>query len=451
MNKKSLLTCALVAVGVISQASADNTVYFTGSTAFRTQAFLALDSTAGPLAGGVFDIPGTTVGGHVAPAITLSAWGNGIHANGNNATYMLFHGNIGGTPTFVDCDWTGSEAGVANIASFPAPNVINPATAQPLVGVNAQYLLTTTPAGINNMNPPSGDLDAAARQGDVALCDTSQLSSDPLTQNAPLVAHGQVCAVTFTWCKNNNTASAASAAKTAWSRLTNVSAYQLANELAAGGQTADVFTGFAADTTFMVYPVGRNIGSGTRANELNDLVYGLETPVGQYGIGTAPDGGVTGGTAGGALLLTEVGDNGYESGGNVANALLTAGSTSQTDPNVNPFTGAHGAGWIAIGFLGIPDATTLDATQSALWLSENGVLESDQAIIGGEYSAWGYENLYGKPGNSGFQDAFANTFFSSVQFQIAAAFTGGTGHSAGIPLGDMNCTKPTDGSFPAHN
>jgi hypothetical protein len=448
MNKKSLLTCALVAVGVISQASADNTVYFTGSTAFRTQSFNTLNSTAGPSAGGVFDIPGTTVNGHVAPNITLSAWG-GSHANGDNAAYMLFHGNIGGSPTFVDCAWSGSEAGIANITSLPAPAVVNAQTLQPLAGVNEKYLLTTVPNGINSTNPVASELDASARQGDVALADTSQASSDPLTQGAALVAYGPVCVVPFTWAKNNNTASAASAAKTAWSRLSNVSLPELVNEMSAA-QTADVFTGFAADSSTIVYPVGRNNGSGTRANFENDTTYGLLTPVNQFGIGSAPDGGVTGGTAGGTLLLTAVGNNGYESGGNVASALGTIGSTSQTDPNLNGL-GGHNAGWIAIGYLGISDATTLDATQSTLWLTENGVGESDQAIVGGNYSYWGYENLYGKPGNGGFQDTVANVFFSSLQFTVNSVYAGGASHSVGVPLADMNCTKPTDGSFPAHN
>jgi hypothetical protein len=387
MNKKSLLTCALVAVGVISQASADNTVYFTGSTAFRTQAFNTLNSVAGPSAGGVFDIPGTTVGGHVAPAITLSSWG-ASHVNGDNGSFMLFHGNIGGTPTFVDCAWTGSEAGIANITSLPAPNVVNAQTLAPLAGVNNKYLLTTTPAGINTVAPPSTDLDSAARQGDVSLADTSQASSDPLTQGAALVAYGPVCVVPFTWAKNNNISSASSAAKTAWSRLSNVTLPELVNELSAP-QTADVFTGFAADSSTIVYPVGRNNGSGTRANFENDTTY---------------------------------------------NEL-----------------GTHNAGWIAVGYLGISDATTLDSTQSTLWLTENGVGESDQAIVGGAYSYWGYENLYGKPGNSSFQDSFASLFFTSLQFTVNSVYAGGTGHSVGVPLVDMNCTKPTDGSFPAHN
>jgi hypothetical protein len=448
MNKKSLFTCALMVAGVISQASADNVVYFTGSTAFRTQAFNTLNSAAGPAAGGVFDIPGTTVGGHVAPAITLSAWG-ASHANGDNGSFMLFHGNIGGVGTFVDCAWSGSEAGIANIASFPAPAVLNAQLGTPLAGVNEKYLLTNTPAGVNGGAPPAGDLDSTARQGDVSLADTSQASSDPLTQNASLVSYGPVCVVPFTWVKNNNIASAASPAKTAWSRLSNVSLPQLVNELAAP-QTADVFTGVAADTNTMVYPVGRNNGSGTRANFENDTTYGLLTPVNQYGIGSAPDGGVTGGTAGAALLLNVVTNNGYESGGNVAAALGTLASTSQPDPFVNPFTGLHGAGWIAIGYLGISDATTLDATQSTLWLTENGVGESDQAIVGGEYSYWGYENLYGKPGNSGFQDSFANIFFPSLQFQVNAVYAGGASHSVGVPLTDMNSAKPTDASFPSH-
>jgi hypothetical protein len=442
MNKKTFLTCALVAAGIISQASADNVVYLTGSTAFRTAAFNTLDSAAGPAAGGVFDIPGTTVGGHVAPAITLAAFG-ASHANGDNGGYMLFHGNIGGTATYIDCAWSGSEAGIANIASFPAPNVVDSGTGAPLQGVNEEYLLTTVAAGINTGNPTTAQLDANPRQGDFSLADTSQASSDALTQNAPLKSYGQVAAVTFTWVKNNNSASAASACKTAWSRISNVSLPQLVNQLVVP-QTADVFSGNAADVAFTVYTVGRNNGSGTRANMENDTTFGLTSPVNQYAIGQAPDGGLAGNNPNGTLNLFSIGNDGYEGGGSVATALGTAGSTAQADP----FTGA--AGWIGIGYLGVSDAVSHNLT-TANWLTENGVLESSGAVAQGSYSYWGYENEYGRPGIGGFQDADATVFYNSLVFNITAGYVGGAANDIGVPIAAMNCTKPTDGSFPAHN
>jgi len=447
MNKKSLLTCALVAAGIISQASADNVVYLTGSTAFRSTTFNTLVSAAGPAAGGIFDIPGTVVNGQLAPAITQTEFGS----TASGANYMLMHGNINGAATYLDCAWNGSEAGIGAINSLVP--VDNDGVA--LFGSPAAWL-QAIPAnaglGLQAGNPTAAQLENGGvpnHLGDIALCDTSIASSAPVTRSAPLKHYGQVCAVTFTYVKNNNSASGASAAQTAWTHIANVTKPSLLHEFAAP-LTADNFTGVAADTTTTVYLVGRNKGSGTRANVLNDNTYGIDTLVTQFAIGQAPDGGIAGNNPNGTLLLNPATDgnggldNGYESGGSVATALGVAGSTAQADP----FTGAPG--WIAIGYLGVSDAQSHNLT-TANWLTEDGVLESNGAIEQAQYTYWGYENLYGRNGIAGFQDADANVLFNSLLFQLAPLGAVAANHDAGIPLNRMNCTKPTDFSFPSHN
>jgi hypothetical protein len=460
MKYKSLISAALVAAGIISEASATSpsqVVYVTGSTAFRSTAYNSFHSAAGPGSGGIFDKPGTLVGGVTAPAITESEYGGSSQSGAN---YMLFRGNINGTDTIIDCAWSGSNAGIASVCNVPISN-----DGIALFGAPETWLLADgslpmtglqTVGGVVGGQPTSAQLEAASHQGDIAFADTSQASSLPQTQfnatppqtNLKTYGGGAMCVVTFTWLKNNNSASAAGAAKTAWSDIVNISTFQAQALFGAGSLTADFFSGLAADNGTTVYLVGRNKGSGTRANVLDDCTYGVNTPVTQYAIG-----GHLTGTPDGTLTLTPAfdgsgvtADNGYESGGAVTTALGVAGSTTVTDP----FTSA--AGWIAIGYASTSDAQKNGVT-TANWLTENGVFESSASVVNGQYSYWGYEHLYGRSNIGGtFADTVGTLTFNAVQFNVAGAYVGGAAaHDTGIPLTAMNASKSTDFSYPTHN
>jgi len=439
MNKKSLITAALIAAGIISQASADQVVYLTGSTAFRSTIFTVLTDNLG---NGVFDA-GTEV--------QTAARGPG---SGNGATYMLFHGNVAGVPTYVDCSWNGSDAGMGSVLNITVDN-----DGGPLFGAPAFWLKPNgTVNTIITNNAVAADLEAASHQGDLAFADTSVAGGIAAVRNAnaltAMKAYGPLGVVTFTWVKNQNTASGASAAKTAWTDLVNISTLEENNLLAAGSLPADYFTGNFADNTTSTYLVGRNKGSGTRATELLNAQFGVDNTVVQYTIGggtgfnadgtaASPDGTLTLAPALDPLGVTA--DNGYESGGSVAAALGVAGSTSQTDP----FNG--NGGWLAVGFLGCSDAVKSGLTVAANWLTENGVLESNGAIESGTYSAWGYENLYGKPtivANST-QDKVGQLILAHTPSHLGGAVA--ANHDASIQLGLMHASKTTDFSFPTHN
>src|SRR5258708_1243411 len=98
MKYKMSFTAALVALGIISSASAvtTNEVHVTGSTAFRGNFFTATTAAAG----GIFDAPG----GAALPA--------GANSGSSLITYV---GKIGGVNYALECSWTGSEAGLANV------------------------------------------------------------------------------------------------------------------------------------------------------------------------------------------------------------------------------------------------------------------------------------------------------------------------------------------------
>src|SRR6476620_10001459 len=94
LNRSTL--SLLLGLGLASSASAVNFVYITGSTAFRGVAFQGITNS--------FD------------AVPQIATRDGSAASGNNANWMLFHGNVGGVETWVNCHWSGAEDGMAATA-----------------------------------------------------------------------------------------------------------------------------------------------------------------------------------------------------------------------------------------------------------------------------------------------------------------------------------------------
>jgi hypothetical protein len=428
MKIKSKITLALLALGLISSASADNVVYLTGSTAFRSIAYNALSDNAGD-AGAVFDSGSVTV---------TALYGSGT---ANKCPYMLFHGNIGGTPTYVDCAWSGSEAGIGSAANVTIQNTDRTGANIPLAGSPEQWLKADgTVTGSGSTNPPASFLEASSHQTDLAQADTSQaVSLTPSTSVAAtqLKDYGTEGIVPFTWAKNYNTSPSSQ-----WTHLTNINIAQAFIEFGAP-QPAGFFTGNTADDTETVYLVGRNKGSGTRANVLSYAGYGTTTSVQQFSVG----GGVQPGDPTTGLVLQSEANNGYESGGGVAGALNINGSSGQADPFINGNTG-----WIAIGYLGTSDALSLTGTTSQ-WLTESGVLESDGAVEEGQYSFWGHEHLFGRHGISGYQDTVGGKIYNAVKGQLTLTSAGGTptAHSTGIALSYMNCTKNSDVAYPTHN
>src|ERR1041384_7721242 len=179
MNTNRILIGALAALAAALNANAAvNTVYITGSTAFRSQTFLGIKAT--------FD------GGN--PQVAARG---GSAADGSNGNFMLFHGNINGVETYVDCVWSGSEAGVA-------------AVAQP--GSHPTFYLKTdgTVAFTVSSSPPtSAETNSTPSTSDLAFTDSSQAVS--LTPTPALVPQGTgqpagaVGVVPFTWAQHKNT------------------------------------------------------------------------------------------------------------------------------------------------------------------------------------------------------------------------------------------------------
>ncbi len=437
MKISTQIAAALLALGIVSQANADPTVYLTGSTAFRSTTYASLVNNNGTNNGGVFDIG----------SITYGTWGS---SSASGATYMVFHGNINGAGVYIDCAWSGSEAGIASACNATLGNTdrngnnitlngspetwVNPTNATLSAAGN---VVTANPAGTNGAT-----LESTSHGADLSQADTSQaISWTPYvagTQTA-LKDYGVEGIVTFTISRNVQ-----SVASNEWTHCSNITLPQLNTLFASGAVPAGFISGNTNDNDFVVYLVGRNLGSGTRMNMLGDSAYGAHKGVQQWSIGY----GIEAGEAQvNSCILTNEGNGGYESGSGVAKALGNTGSCQQADP----FNG--GSGWFALGYLGPADAlntANYGGEPTNNWVTVDGFLSSNGSIENGQWWYWGHEHLLGKYQISGTPDTVGTKLFAAVikNIQLLNYGVDPNAHDPAIQNSLMHVFKDSDVGFP---
>jgi hypothetical protein len=299
---------------------------------------------------------------------------------------------------------------------------------------------------------------------DLTMADTSQAVSQTSATTYPLVNYGIVGIIPFTWAKGYQATPCP-----AWNHLINVTTAALNQNFSAGDNfTANGYTGVATDSTNYVGIVGRNKGSGTRANTLlNAASYGLNTAVNQVAYdasypgstpGTLTFGGVY--TAGQNIFYC--GNDGFDGGSSVQKVLNVDG-TGNAD--------------VLIGYMGVSDAQNAvnpakaggSSANLAVALQFNGVYESDANVINGNYPYWGQEHLYGAVGQSSTSTAgivatnivlgiarqltsssagTATGDFSTLGAGPAGSGSGALGQSIVIPLAAMQVHRTQDYGFP---
>ena len=232
-----------------------------------------------------------------------------------------------------------------------------------------------------------------------------------------------------------------------------------------GSEKLSFFTGSNADEAITVFPLGRDVDSGTRATALAETGYTLNgsgsstvtQPVVQYypyATQTAADNNTLDGVVGldaqltsptiGALnfvpaetvdgYFMDTGDGGYLSGGNLATGMSTA------------FSGVTNTA--VVTYLGVSDAKaalTASGTnrQAAKLMAYNGITfdptvnsaANSSKIYEGQYTFWGYENLFYKSG------------FSGIAGQLQTALIGGLDQlsSTGVTFAGMKVNRADDG------
>jgi hypothetical protein len=444
--KISLSLAALGVVSLASVAQANTTIYFTGSTAARAAVFAACTNSVN----GVFT-GGATI---VSPSPN----------NVSGASYIVFEGTIAGITGTVDldCDWSGSEAGIAAVAGVPLTQVLttldpnvpaSPGTETFALPNSTPAFLTAASGWVTTATLPTGTLP------DLSMADTSQaVSRTPDSGSTKLVDYGVVGVIPFTWMKGYEASPDAP-----WNDMANVTTAELNPSLADGYiVNANLFTGVASDASDGVAIIGRNLGSGTRVDMLlNAAQYGVTTPIQQYAYGantllypSATPGTLTFAGTYGNQAITPVGNDGFDSGSAVQKSLNVDGS---------------GNGVVPIGYTGIPDAinaltftpssSTGNLGGAATALTFNGVFESDSAVVNGNYSYWGQEHLLGQNGQSSSSSAGKTgaAIVSGIAGQLSLTHAGtATGNivnntkaqSLIIPLAVMEVSRGSDGGFP---
>src|SRR5438309_8929794 len=103
MNVKTALIASALSFSLIEAAQAQNRVYITGSTAYRN----AVNQTIFSL----FD-----------SAPQVAAFGNATYYKANT---LDFEGAIGGVSYIIKCSWSGSEAGIKDVATGQLENFVD--------------------------------------------------------------------------------------------------------------------------------------------------------------------------------------------------------------------------------------------------------------------------------------------------------------------------------------
>jgi len=376
MNTKSLLVAGVFGLGSIGLATAaDQYVYMSGSTAARAVVYTAL----------------TTVG-EVFSAAPVVVTQNGSSASGSTSMNFTGHlqGEAGAKVTTIKCYWSGSEAGIKDVAK----------------GVTEQFLDDTAASSTSNPGPFVG------HTVDLAMGDNAQnYSQTP----SPTLASTRLAVLPFQWV----------AEKGSSTNLTGVNEIALRNALNGGCQVIQ-FAGCPNDLSF-VYVSGRDVNSGTRANTLGISGFGINSSPSQLQIDSTGN------------MITQADGNiledvGYSGGGSLATQMgySLAGHTDQVN---------GGNAFSVIGYLGVSDAATAIFNGGAL-LTYDGVAYSIQNIINCCYPFWGYEYIYEAANESAYATEVYNLLAAGVQKHADDLISTKTGNQQIlIKLTDMKCTR----------
>lgn len=302
-----LLTAGLLAAACIQGASADTTIYITGSTAFRAATSNAIKNM---MTGVTYAYDGTSFTG---------------------ASHQIIKGTLSGVTgvTTVKTNWSGSVAGVRDVTQGNSISFFGDST-------------TVSGSGTNDTN--AADL-TDSHAPDITMADNYQSST---AYTSPTLTDNVVGIVPFAWV----------ASKDAPSGLTNLTP-QLARALYnVGFASAALFTNNNADASdqaggTMVFAAGRDPFSGTRVNAFAESGVGVFTVVNQYYPSSVSSNTVSlidQTLAAGSVVA---GNNGDSSGGSLADKMRYT-TTSVTD---NSGASGYGPGPICfVTYLGESDA-----------------------------------------------------------------------------------------------
>jgi hypothetical protein len=382
---KTLALGALVSVGLIGAASAQTTIYITGSTAFRSATYSSIMKVLG------------SVNGTSLPAGSKYGYTGGSLSGARCAT---FYGTYSGNSVIVKTSFSGSSGGIQTTAG----------------GLQVKFLPASVDAsltqnGVSGLTDPTG----TGNPNELAVPNVTMMDSvqsiTPFNKTYLGVTYAalkatQVGVVPFKWFLSKNGPAG----------LTNITPL-LAQALWTNGTGTlplALFTGNSADQGTLIYATGRDPDSGTRTIAFAESGIGVNTTVKQFDPSSGalyPKSTING-------IVYDVGNGGESSGGTLAGKLA-----------------APIAGKSFIGYVGFSDwSAAVNGGAGATELSWNGVSYTKQNVIEGKYTYWAYENLGYLTTYTGVGKQFADALAAQIQ----------TDSSLPIQLSEMHVDRPTD-------
>lgn len=350
----------------------------------------------------VIDVTGSTAGRSAAITNITAQLDSGYTYAfyGKDATHSksdaaIYHGTYNGNAVIIRTYWSGSAAGVRDVAD--APQLNNSYIVKTQAGtVGGTYLGTIAAAGTGAFAGSSTET-----VSEFGFSDVFQTST-PFTSNT-LVVEDEVAIIPFKFFANDGS-----------TNITNMTPGAFRNLYGALGEAPlSIWTGNPADNGTMVYACGRNNESGTRITTLAETGTGVFATINQWQYTTIASDTMQG--------VSYVGDSGYASGSDVAKMMAAK------SPAVQP--------GVYVGYIGASDWSTA-STGGGVELTYNGVAYSIGAMQNGQYTFWGYLHQFRMNLTGVTLD-----FYNDVRDGITA--TPGSGLET---IGSMNVERAADGA-----
>jgi hypothetical protein len=367
---KNIKTLGLLALAALSLGSVQaETIYLSGSTAARTVFNKAMYDNG----------------------YRFQAWSDatvklGV-TNGNSKNAIMTNGS-----NMLVISYQGSELGYQSAASS---------------GVKTINFIPTNTTGLYTNNP------SVAHGADICFADNAQSVSRFYQYQAgdgvnyASVNGVAVIVLSFDWVASKNCP------------VTNVSTIALQNLFVQGfvpETLLDGNTNTSAQTTY-IYAQGRDIDSGTRLQALLNLGKGGKDAILQYQVNSSnsiqlyPTNSIDG--------ITEGLGYGGLSGGDLVCATMT--NVFSTSLTVNGSSTSHTANYL-IGYAGTSDANG-QTGNGLIKLAWNGSYSSQNAIIWGGYTFWGYEYAGYSPTASAGAKSLLTSIVSTAQNYTSATIS----------------------------
>jgi hypothetical protein len=336
----------------------------------------------------------------------------------------IFYGTIAGHETIIKTYWTGSIAGIIELAQneqlngvFMADSVLTPLASGAVTSVSGYTTESAHAATVAMADNPVSEAQGILGTAKASTAKTNAVNAikNAVFQDAGVTAGPAkaVALVAFQWVLGNTDDKTVVSGVNTTPPFTNITQQQAGALVKNGYLPLSQFTGNSGDADNYVFLVGRNEDSGTRNAAFAEAQTGFGRSANQVATSTTatlstlalyP---ITGLYQETSITWNTLGHSGYNTGTNVATALsyvcpnLHANSTDKAGlgngmdsilaPDGWDLNGVGTSKCYLISYLGISDVASVVGRAP---LTYNGVPFSASNVNNGLYTFWNYEHSY---------------------------------------------------------